>query len=145
MFLPTHYVRGGATHAHRLDDHYPIWPKLEYRLPACIVWLYKASSSTMSWFPDNFFLLGVQPLGVGIFKSLKSNYNNECKKYMAQHPGRVITTEAIASLVQRAWPLSLTPINISYIHLPSYESCASYSPGSTAPNFSSDQGTLLNF
>ena len=31
---------------------------------------------------------------------------------MAQHPGRVITTEAIASLVGRAWPLSLTPINI---------------------------------
>ena len=37
----------------------------------------------------------LQPLDVGIFKSLKSNYNKECKKYMAQHPGRVITTEAI--------------------------------------------------
>ena len=41
----------------------------------------------------------LQPLDVGIFKSLKSHYNKECKKYMVQHPGRVITTEAIASLV----------------------------------------------
>ena len=29
-----------------------------------------------------------------------------------QHPGRVITTEAIAALIGRAWPLSHTPINI---------------------------------
>ena len=26
--------------AHQRDDHYPLWSKLMYRLPACIVWLY---------------------------------------------------------------------------------------------------------
>ena len=100
---------------------------------------------------------------------------------MAQHPGRVITTEAIASLVGRAWPLSLTPINIlggfrksgtyplnpgviddrqvapslavssscngetisDVKSSPSSESSASYSPGSTAPNFSPDQEALF--
>ena len=28
------------TRAHRCDDLYPIWSKLEYKLSACIVWLY---------------------------------------------------------------------------------------------------------
>ena len=36
MCPPTHYVRGGATRVHTCDDLYPIWSKLEYRLPACI-------------------------------------------------------------------------------------------------------------
>ena len=40
MFPPTRYVRGGATRAHRFDDLYPIWPKLDYSQPACIAWLY---------------------------------------------------------------------------------------------------------
>ena len=29
----------------------------------------------------------LQPLDVGIFKSLKSHYNKECKKCMTAHPG----------------------------------------------------------
>ena len=45
------------TRAHQRDDHYPLWSKLMYRLPACIVWLYYASSLTMWWFSDNFFFL----------------------------------------------------------------------------------------
>ena len=56
-FPPTHYVRGGAARAHKRDDLYPLLSKLEYRLPACIVWLYLASSSFMWWFLDNFFCL----------------------------------------------------------------------------------------
>ena len=36
----------------------PFLSKLMYRLPACIVWLYYASSSPMWWFTDNFFCLG---------------------------------------------------------------------------------------
>ena len=51
-------------------------------------------------------------LDVGIFKSLKSHYNKECKKYVTAHPGRVITTEVIASLISKAWSLSFTPVNI---------------------------------
>ena len=45
-FPPTRYVRGGATCAHRLDDLYPILPKLEYRQPACIVWFYSTKHPT---------------------------------------------------------------------------------------------------
>ena len=56
-FTPTRYVRGVATRAHAIDDHYPLLSKLMYRLPACI--LYCVSSSTMWWFSDNFFLLSV--------------------------------------------------------------------------------------
>ena len=39
------------------DDLYPIWSELEYRLSACKIWLYYASSSTMWWFLDNVFCL----------------------------------------------------------------------------------------
>ena len=48
-FPPTRYVRGGATRAHKRDDLYPISSKLTYRLPACIVWLYYASSSKLDY------------------------------------------------------------------------------------------------
>ena len=55
-FPPTHYVRAGPRErTHERDDLYQIWSELEYRLPACIVWLYYVSSSKMWWFPDNFF------------------------------------------------------------------------------------------
>ena len=30
----------GNTRAHKRDDLYLLWSKLEYRVPACIVWLY---------------------------------------------------------------------------------------------------------
>ena len=32
--------------------------------------------------------------------------------YLTQHPGRVITTEVIASLFGKAWPLAFTPVTI---------------------------------
>ena len=35
-----------------------------------------------------------------------------CSKYLAAHPGRVITSDKLASLVADVWPLSLTPLNI---------------------------------
>ncbi len=54
----------------------------------------------------------LQPLDVAVFKSLKSHYWKECRKYIAAHPGRVITTEVIASLLGKAWPQSVTPINV---------------------------------
>ena len=31
---------GGGLWQHQCDDLYPIWSKLEYRLPTCIVWLF---------------------------------------------------------------------------------------------------------
>ena len=54
----------------------------------------------------------LNPLDVGVFKSLKSHYSKECKKYLADHPGQVITTEYIACLVGKVWPLAFTPLNI---------------------------------
>ena len=54
----------------------------------------------------------LQPLDVGVFKSLKSNYSVVCKKYLSNHPGQVITTDVLASLLAQAWPESVTPINV---------------------------------
>ena len=54
----------------------------------------------------------LQPLDVGVFKSFKSHYNDQCRKYMTAHPGRTITTDNIASLVGAAWSRSMTPVNI---------------------------------
>ena len=54
----------------------------------------------------------LQPLDVGVFKSFKSYFSKSCSKYLATHPGRVITSDKLASLVADVWPLSLTPLNI---------------------------------
>ena len=54
----------------------------------------------------------LQPLDVGVFKSFKSFYYKACKKQLAEHPNRVITTEQIAGLVGKAWPQAMTPVNI---------------------------------
>ena len=54
----------------------------------------------------------LQPLDVGVFKSLKSNYSTACKKHLSNHPGQVITTDVLASLLAQAWPESVTPINV---------------------------------
>ena len=51
----------------------------------------------------------LQPLDVGVFKSF---YYKACKKRLAEHSNRVITTEQIASLVGVAWPQSIMPVNI---------------------------------
>ena len=54
----------------------------------------------------------LQPLDVGIFKSLKASFYKACKRYLATNPGRVITPDVIASLLGEAWPESVTPMNI---------------------------------
>ena len=54
----------------------------------------------------------LQPLDIGVFKSFKSFFSKACHKYIISHPGRVITTDVIASLVGEAWPQSVTPLNI---------------------------------
>ena len=42
-----------------VDDPLPNIVYMAIRMPACIVWLYYASSSTVWWFLDHFFLLSV--------------------------------------------------------------------------------------
>ena len=54
----------------------------------------------------------LQLLDVGVFKSFKANFSKACTKYIADNPGRVVTTDKLASLVAAAWPLSYTPVNI---------------------------------
>jgi hypothetical protein len=54
----------------------------------------------------------LRPLDIGVFKSFKSNFHKACHQYIAAHPGRVIKTDLMASLVSTAWPHSFTPINI---------------------------------
>jgi len=54
----------------------------------------------------------LQPLDVGVFKSFKSNFSKVCNKYLAKNPGRVVTTDILASLVAEAWPNAFTAVNI---------------------------------
>ena len=49
---------------------------------------------------------------VEIFKLFKSNFNKTCGNYMKQNPGRVITTDILASKVGQAYPTAFTPVNI---------------------------------
>ena len=35
-----------------------------------------------------------------------------CKKYLSSHPGQVITTDVLASLLAQAWLESITPVNV---------------------------------
>ena len=53
----------------------------------------------------------LQPLDVGVFKSLKSNFSRACQRHLSTHPGQVITTDILASLLCQAWPQSITPVN----------------------------------
>ena len=41
----------------------------------------------------------LQTLDIAVFKSVKSHYSSECRKYLFNHPGQVITTHNIASLM----------------------------------------------
>ena len=54
----------------------------------------------------------LQPLDMAVFKSLKMHYSIACKSFLSSHPGRVIQSENIASLLGQAWPKALIPINI---------------------------------
>lgn len=54
----------------------------------------------------------LQPLDVGVFKSFKSFFSKECRRYIAKHPGRVITEEVLASVVGEAYVQSHTPLNV---------------------------------
>lgn len=54
----------------------------------------------------------LQPLDIGVFKSFKTFFSKACHKYLTKNPGRVITSDVIASLVGEVWPQSLTPLNI---------------------------------
>ena len=54
----------------------------------------------------------LQPLDVGVYKSFKSHFSKACSKCLAANPGRVTTSNKLASLVTEAWPQSHTPLNV---------------------------------
>lgn len=54
----------------------------------------------------------LQPLDIGVFKSFKSHFSKACTKYMADHPGRVITPEILPLMIAEAWPHSFTQLNV---------------------------------
>ena len=41
----------------------------------------------------------LQPLDIGVFKSLKRFFSKGCRQYMAKNPGCVITEDVLASVV----------------------------------------------
>ena len=57
----------------------------------------------------------LQPLDVGVFKSFKSHFSKACSKYMSSQPGRVVTTDILASLVAEAWPNSFTSVHNEWL------------------------------
>ena len=72
----------------------------------------------------------LQPLDVSVFKSFKTHFAKVCHKYIAKHPGQVITTDMIASLVAEAYLQPFTPLNI----LSGFKKCGIFSlnPGAVA-------------
>ena len=91
-FLSMRYVRGWAMGANQSDDHYPLWAKLMYRLPAGIMWLYYESSSTM-WFSDNYFFCLV--CGLLEKKNLRLQYI--CNLQWAESWGSLTVLENIST------------------------------------------------
>uniref|UniRef100_A0A1X7TXI8 HTH CENPB-type domain-containing protein n=1 Tax=Amphimedon queenslandica TaxID=400682 RepID=A0A1X7TXI8_AMPQE len=54
----------------------------------------------------------LQPVDVGVFKSLKAHFNKECRDFLHSNPGIKIRSENLASLLSLAWPKALTPMNV---------------------------------
>ena len=84
----------------------------------------------------------LQPLDVGVFKPLKTYYYKACKKYITEHPGRVVTTEVIASLLATAWPQAVTPVNI----MTGFKKCGMYplNPGEVTDRQIAPSKTSMN-
>ncbi|XP_063837138.1 uncharacterized protein LOC135086264 [Ostrinia nubilalis] len=55
----------------------------------------------------------LQPLDRILFGTLKSYYDTACDDWMVTHPGRTITIYDISGLLGRAYPLAMTPRNIT--------------------------------
>ena len=54
----------------------------------------------------------LQLYDIGVFKLFKFNFSKACTRYLAANPGRVITSDRLASLVAEAWPHSFTALNV---------------------------------
>jgi hypothetical protein len=54
-----------------------------------------------------------QPLDVSHFKSLKHFYDEACRNFVRQHPGKGITKEDFGDLLKLAWEKSATVKNLT--------------------------------
>jgi hypothetical protein len=53
-----------------------------------------------------------QPLDTAVFGPLKTHWNNACRQYMFEHPGRVISKFQFSTLFSQAWPKGMSIDNI---------------------------------
>lgn len=53
----------------------------------------------------------LQPLDKCVYGPLKRHYNNECQKWLLNHPGRRITIYDISEILSKAYPESFSPKN----------------------------------
>lgn len=53
-----------------------------------------------------------QPRDVSTLKSLKSNWQDACHKYMQCNPGKVVTKHQFSELLNKAWSKTVTPLTI---------------------------------
>ena len=54
----------------------------------------------------------LQPLDLSIMRSFKLNISKASTAFMVENPGKVITEYDICGILGKAWPQSLTPVNI---------------------------------
>ena len=54
----------------------------------------------------------LQPLDISVMRSFKLHFSKASSEVLAKNPGRIITEYDLSGLIGKAWPLSLTTINI---------------------------------
>lgn len=55
----------------------------------------------------------LQPLDRGVFGPLKAYYNEACTNWLLSNPGKPLTIYDISAISGKAYPLALTPTNIT--------------------------------
>lgn len=55
----------------------------------------------------------LQPLDRGVFGPFKTYYNEACKNWLLNNPGKPLSIYDIAAITGKAYPLAFTPANIT--------------------------------
>ena len=54
----------------------------------------------------------LQPLDNGVFSSLKGHWREECERFYAQNPGKVLNRRSFMGVFQKAWVQGMTISNV---------------------------------
>ena len=54
----------------------------------------------------------LQPLDIPVMRSFKLNFSKACSEFLVRNPGRVVTEYDLSGLLGKAWPKSLTTLNM---------------------------------